>query len=273
MQNNVQPKNKKALALAQVEKARSNLILMIVLTAVNVAMLLFGSDYMLLFSATVPYFSVIFGTAVEGGLAVGIAIAAIILGLYILCWIFSKKYYGFMIAALVLFVLDTLVMALVYLGISEISGVLDVIIHIWVLYYLVIGVTGGYKLKHLSPEEELEYEAAQASIEPEETEQVYVADGVINASSPIRVADTSVKSRTLIEGDFVGKNIVYRRVKRVNELVINGNVYDEVKMLVETAHSLTANLDGHQIEVGYDGIINSYIKIDGERVAKKIRIV
>ena len=42
--------------------------------------------------------------------------------------------------------------------------------------------------------------------------------------------------------------------------------------LVEFAHSLKAQIDGHIIEVGFDGGIHSYLKLDGEIVSKKIRL-
>ena len=74
-----------------------------------------------------------------------------------------------------------------------------------------------------------------------------------------------------MEADALGRAIVYRRVKRVNELVIDGRVYDEIEALVEFAHSLKAQLDGHLIEVGFDGWVHSYLKIDGQTVARKTR--
>ena len=75
------------------------------------------------------------------------AIAVITVILYVLCWYMSKKRYGWMIVALVMFILDTLAMAGMYLGLGEISGILDVVIHAWVLYYLIIGVKYGKKEK------------------------------------------------------------------------------------------------------------------------------
>lgn len=60
-------------------------------------------------------------------------------------------------------------------------------------------------------------------------------------------------------------------MKRVNELIIGGHVYDEMEALVETPHSLGARIDGHQIEVGFNGY-NSYLNVDGERIAKKLRL-
>ena len=64
---------------------------------------------------------------------------------------------------------------------------------------------------------------------------------------------------------------MYRRVKRVNELVISGYVYDEYVALAETAHCLSAKMDGHLIEVGYDGLSSSYLRVDGQQIQRKVR--
>ena len=81
-----------------------------------------------------------------------------------------------------------------------------------------------------------------------------------------------VKHRVLMEGNYGGHRVVYRRVKRVNELVIDGYVYDEYEALAEMAHCLTARIDVHTIEVGFDGISSSYFRVDGQMKAKKVRL-
>ena len=88
-----------------------------------------------------------------------LVIAGICLLAYLLCWIFSKKHYGWMIAALVMFIMDTLALVGIYLMIEDFSGIMDLLIHAWVLYYLFLGVTNGRKLKQL-PEEVVEAESA-----------------------------------------------------------------------------------------------------------------
>lgn len=89
----------------------------------------------------------------------------------------------------------------------------------------------------------------------------------------LRVADTDVKSRTLLEASVQGYQICYRRVKSTNELVINGRVYDEVKAVIEFKHKLCAQLDGHHIEAGLDHQDYSYILFDGELIKEKKRLI
>lgn len=268
MQNNQSPRNPKASAQQQYKIARSNLLLMLVLTVVNIILLVAEADTMLLFSATVPYYlsAISMGIYAEYSQVaiVGFGIVVAILVVYLLCWIFSKKHYGWMIAALVFFILDSIAMIGLYVLAEDFSGILDIVVHIWVLYYLVIGVKYGHKLKNIPPEEAVEYEL-------EEPQQPQI-DATGN-SIALRVADNDVKHRVLIDGNYLGHYVCYRRVKRINELVIDGYVYDDVEMLAESAHALNATIDGHRIQVGFDGVSHSYIRIDGEQVAKKLRLV
>lgn len=257
--------NTKEIAQQKYKTARNNLLLMLILTVVNIVLYVGGSETMMLFSATVPYFGIIFGmaTGISTILAFCICITAAILITYLLCWILSKDHYGWMIAALVLFIIDTVAMIGLYLMMGEISGILDVAIHAWVLYYLIIGVKYGKQLKDM-PEEPVNVAEQEDMDTPVETENV--------GSSPIlRMADTTVKSRILLETDAAGHHICYRRVKRINELVIDGYVYADVEMLMETAHALTAQVDGHVFQAGFDGVAHSYIRVDGVQVAKKMR--
>lgn len=272
MTNQQQPRSKRALAEEKLKIARSNLLLVIALTLINIILSLTGSDSMMLFSATIPYFLAILATAIPGFLAIGLGSAAVILLLYLLCWIFSKKHYGWMVVALVLFLLDTVFLAWIYITAGDFSGILDAAIHVWVFYYLIIGVKYGHQLKTLPAESELIPE--ESFSEEALSEEAYPADVTqdFEHTSPIRRADEDVKSRVLLEYDYAGHHICYRRVKRVNELVIDGYVYDEIEVLVEYAHALNAKIDNHTIQVGFDGFAHSYLKVDGEKVAKKLRL-
>ena len=247
--------NQRMYAQQRYDNARSNLMLMIVFTLINMLLLIFKVNMVMLFSATVPY--ILMGVAVMSGVKslfiICLSVSVISVSMYFLCWLFSKEKVGWMAAALVLFLVDTAL--LVYLSVvaGDTSVVLDFVIHIWVLYYLINGVRYGYKLKKLPTEEEAEQECA-------ETASVYAAD-------------MSVKSRVLARTEYNGYSICYRRVRRTNELVINGYVYDSVEMFLEHSHTLTAEVDGHIIEAGLDDISkSSFIRFDGTMLVKKMRL-
>ena len=156
-------KTNRDVALQKYAAARSNLLVMICFTLLNVVLLFFKADVMMLFSATVPYFAALLGLLDESGLLLvpGLLVAAIGLIIYFLCWLLSKKNYGWMVAALVLFVLDTMALIGLYVWTGDFSGILDLAIHIWVLYYLIIGVKFGKQLKNM-PEEEPEAQTEQS---------------------------------------------------------------------------------------------------------------
>ena len=169
----------RSLATQRYTAARHNLLLMIGFTVINIALLIFNSNTMFLFSATVPYMSAVYAqqfmsmpavAAVKCVLsAVCIGVVFVSLAAYLLCWFMSKKQYGWMIVALVLFGIDTLAMAALYLIFGDFSGIADALVHAWVLYYLVLGVINGYKLRKMpdDPQEMLSepaYDTQDANI-------------------------------------------------------------------------------------------------------------
>jgi len=127
--------------------ARSNLLLVVAFTVVNLVLSLFNADMYFLFSATVPQFILSLGYAFENNtaLAVCAVLAFIGAGVYLLCWLLCKKHRGWMVVALVLFSLDTVAALLMLL--ADTSMIIDVAIHAWVLFYLITGTSAMVKMK------------------------------------------------------------------------------------------------------------------------------
>lgn len=94
--------------------------------------------------------------------------------------------------------------------------------------------------------------------------------GAIN-SGAIRRANPLEKGKTLLQVRVKGYEICYRRVRSVNELMVNGWVYDEKKGLIEFEHRLCATVDGYAVEAGYDADGRSYIMFDGKVIERKVR--
>ena len=274
------------------KNARNNLLLMIVFSVINIILSVANANTYFLFSAAVPYMLTDIGMFLcrrypaeyytgefEGFQAlpsvvfyVLLAISAIVLLLYLLAYIFSKNgKVGWLIFSLVLFSIDMGAMFMYY-GIN-IGMILDIAFHIWVIVLLAIGIRAHYKLKELSSEEALEQTSEQFSDELSEESSGQSSEELQADSPVIRVADLEVKSRILLSFESFGHNVIYRRVKKVNELVIDGNVYAEYEALFEKSHWLHAILDGHEFSVGFDSIsARSYGVVDGEIVSQKIRI-
>ena len=167
------PASPEALARGY-KNARGNLLLVVIFTVVNAFMAFMGSSSYFLFSAYLPYYSVIFGLVLTGRMDVGqeyqldekylvyfVGFAVLVLGLYLLFWLFSKKHYGWLIPALVFFVLDTIFLLRDSFGGGfDFSMLMDVVFHAWVLLSLSLGIINGVKLKKLA-----EAETAAAPIE------------------------------------------------------------------------------------------------------------
>lgn len=272
---NKQNSTPRDLAKTKFDSARANLLLMIILTAINVVMVFMESDTMLLFSATIPYILVLLGmvTQIDIMIVISICFAAAILLIYLLCWGMSKRHHGWMIAALVLFAIDTAAMAFMYFSSRDFSGFMDVFMHAWILYYLATGIKYGKQLHNISEEDTPIETKDYITYEELETEGELETDNIaIRNSQPISRAEEDVKHRILLEADAFGYHICYRRVKRMNQLIINGWIYAQVEMLIEPPHVLQAVVDGHLIEAGLDEFPHSFIKVDGEIIAKKFRL-
>lgn len=159
----------------KVRVCRSNLLLAVAFTLINIVLLASKSTRYFLFSLVVPYRFVLNGMLFGGympdefyvgedGVAYYIEknpsllamlgiVAAVILGLYMLFFFMSKKNVGWLVPTLVFVSLDCLAyVGLIFLYGFEISDILDLAFHAWLLYYMIAGVAAYVKLRKLPPE-------------------------------------------------------------------------------------------------------------------------
>lgn len=177
---------------AKYASARRDILIVLGFTIINIILLMTNSNTYFLFSAYIPYlivgFAMLFcgkypvefyeglemefyGDAVFG---VMLAMAAIVLVMYLLSWFLSDKgRVGWLIFAAVLFGLDTAGMLLLD-GISG-DNIMDIVFHAWFLISIIGGISACMKLKKLPPEEEVpqdNYMDALVQTPEEETEPV-----------------------------------------------------------------------------------------------------
>ncbi|MBQ7408312.1 MAG: hypothetical protein IJW13_03465 [Clostridia bacterium] len=144
------------------KNARMALLAVVIFSLVNTLMIFFADIYFLFSSYFTQYVNYLgYEIYLESGeisvIIVTFLIAAITVVPYLLCYIFSKKKVGWLIAGLVLFAIDTLILlgdfiALISMG--DLSGIMDVVIHVYLLISIIVGVAGYYKNKDAMQEQQ-----------------------------------------------------------------------------------------------------------------------
>ena len=156
-------RNSPEYLLGKMASGRHSLLLILLFTVVNLVMVVLDSGTYFLFSASVPYYLTAFAKGIDNGFADGpwpengtytiaaLFISGVILLLFLLCWLLSKKRTGWLVPALVLFVLDTL--ALVWftleIAVDPAGNIVDFVFHFWAIWELFQAIRCGSKLKKL----------------------------------------------------------------------------------------------------------------------------
>lgn len=165
--------------------ARVNLLLVVILTAVSVVSTIFSEDgTYFVFSAAIPRYLVFMGCLLCGiypnvdygevmdfepfhevVLIVMVVIATVIILAYFLCWLFSSKGRKVaLIIALILFAIDTISLPILF----DLSSILiDLVLHVVVIYYLVKGISAINKLEKMGAEEVYPEEISEQNQNPE----------------------------------------------------------------------------------------------------------
>lgn len=161
-------KDSREYQLQQISGGRGTLLAILVLTLINLVMVVLDQGSYFLFSASVPYYLTMISKGIDNGFANGawpengpmtitaLVISAVILAVYLLCWLLSKKRAGWLTAAMVLFLADTVALVLISFTVldSPLSSLLDFLIHLWACWLLIRSFRAARKLKAM-PEEAL----------------------------------------------------------------------------------------------------------------------
>ena len=155
---------------SQYLNGRKNLLTVVILSTINLLTLLLNASFYFPFSVSIPFYAPTFGMIFDeylmtGGFftlwGYGFAVAFILF--FLICWLLSKERSGWMLAALVVFIVDTLFMAvLIVLSESFADMLLDIAFHALILYYFISAVIGARKLKKAVAELPQEEPAALA---------------------------------------------------------------------------------------------------------------
>lgn len=122
--------------------SRQSLLLLFIFSAINIFTISMLSTYFL-FSAYLPQVLISLAYLDPSLTPVMVILSILYILPYLLCYIFSKKKAGWMVAALVLFSVDSLVFLIdffAYLAAGDLSFIIDLIFRIYVFASLIIGV-------------------------------------------------------------------------------------------------------------------------------------
>lgn len=278
--------------------SRALLLVYIIDTIANLISLIIGGTYYNLFSSILPYSvtdyamymcgmyppesygAYIFPFWDKAFFTLAVVISVLIIGVYVFCLIMSRKRrYGWLIPLVILIMSDTPVQHYNY-AIPYADMSLEIIFDIVIAISLIFAINMAL-IYELQKKNRVAQKAAKTGGTNSEDLGGNDLDEILQAaedrtpvdSTPLRMADMTVKYRTLLEHTEDGFRILYRRVGKTNELIIGGKVYDEYIARLEFAHNLNAVVSGHEIQAGFDGMSASYIMFDNKVVARKTRLI
>lgn len=217
----------------KLESGRGSILVVILASAVNLVMVVLSNSY-LVFSSFVTLFLATTGAEMYGMTGEVVwPIAFGILGLisllpYVLCYVFSKKHVGWMIAALVLFGIDTLLLLLLFFGGFDPSMIIDLLVRVWVIVSLSIGIQCSLRLKRLPKETE----ESEDTLEPQGQDDGFCFSRSITVSREKRFTASLMAVNVCVNG-------------RTVETLKNG----ESKVISVPAEACTLTVTSPQLEV------------------------
>ena len=139
---------------------------------------------------------------------------------------------------------------------------MDLVFHIWLLVSLFLGVRAGKAAL-----------AEQAAPALEETTFYDASLGGEPDTKCLGQPQEERKYRLIVQAMHGGRTIEVRRSYGLTELVIDGRLYGKREGVAEMPYRLTARVDGHEIATVLEPTGMQKITVDGEVIAKKLRLI
>lgn len=235
----------------KINRARFNLMFMIILTVVNIYTILSNSNLQMPFSCSIASYSVALGKESYAQdenitpLIIGIFLSIIILSAFTVCYFKSKKSIVFLVAPIGIIVVDTfalLVIALFSVSIASSIFLLDFVFHILSVFYLVKGIKAFKQIGDFKefPIKESTNNESDAKCETQTCSddelEIYEDDGTI----------------PLLSGDYNGLNIFVVNSDGVAELVVNNYVCDRLSVAYLFEYELCAYVNEISLTFKYN---------------------
>lgn len=160
---------------AKMRNARMYILIILALTVLNILFAFIGTDSYFLFSASIPYQLTVVSGFLCGKLPdvfyedipsftplpdlifyVCVAISLVVLALYLISFLCTKRSKAFYTVAAILFTIDCVFMAgvTIYDGFSS-GMIIDILLHGFLLYSFIVGAVASFKAKKLEKERNL----------------------------------------------------------------------------------------------------------------------
>ena len=258
-----------SLAVRRYKTARGSLLLMILVSVINTVMTATGNyETYYVFCDYLAYYCAVYGRVFyeQSGemmyLILGCVAVAVILIPLLLCWIFSKKRRGWLIAALVMVSLDTLLIVADAIGYRDLGSLVSIAFHIWIIVELVLAIRVGK-----------EAIAEMSGVKAVQDMQFHDAStGELPDTTALGMPQEERKYRVVVEAMYGSHTVQMRRSYGLTELVIDGRLYGKREGVTEMPYRLTARVDGHEIATALLPNNLQTIEVDGEIIAKKFRL-
>jgi hypothetical protein len=232
--------------------AKLNLLLVIVFSSINLLLMFIEADLNFLFSASAPqlFYGIGFNITLETDdsmfATIGLVFAVAALLPYFVCWYFANRKRMLMVVALVFFSFDCLLLFVLLALIGfDISFLLELAFHVWVMICLISGVRAWNKLRGVS-DDDFKLLLASGTAQQQIGTVVDSEDDIVYTESmPLRTDDN--KGRILIEATHEFMHIVIKTRASLTTMIVDGQVYAEKKGLIDHDYTLHAHVNGKVI--------------------------
>lgn len=250
-----------------INKARYNLMFMVILSIINIVFIITNGNAIMPFSCSIATYSTSF--AIENSmLPVGLAISTIILAVLLICYYKSKNNVLFLVSPIGIIIVDTLALICIAIfsgSISTFNFPVDLIFHIVSIFYLIKAIKAYKSLGDFnSISDEMVNESKKNAYEHFDEEDDYDCDALEDISEPIgKYIDDGTEPILSAEFNNFKIFVVVRNGKA--ELVINGYVCDELDVAYLSDYELNAIVNDVSYRFQYTHELNietSYLYAD-----------
>lgn len=264
----------------KINRARFNLMFLIILSVLNIFFICAGKGIHLPYSSAAT--TLLSGLAMQvkgdGGSSATVtlllAAAGLCLLLLSLCYYFSKKHSVWMLTAMIAMVIDTFLLLIIIVTPNEdgvnLLFILDLAMHALIIFYLGSAVKAHLDYAKLPAFEGVEdrieikqdfggneAEKAEEEYDDEEEDEIIEEDGLYRSdeeeplTTPIGKFEGDEEG-ALVKGSYAGLNVFVVFEDEKAKMVINGYVCDEITIGAETQSKFELRAIVNDIDFSFD---------------------